>query len=49
VIEHIEGPANPEILLDILHRCTKPTRCGKKNIEAVTLRGCDEFFEAIVH
>jgi hypothetical protein len=33
----------------ILHRRTKPARCGKKNIEAVTLRRCDEFLEAIVH
>jgi hypothetical protein len=35
VIENIERPANPEILLDILHRCTKSARCGEKNIEAV--------------
>jgi hypothetical protein len=32
-----------------LHRRAKSARCGKKNIEAVTLRRCDEFFEPIVH
>src|SRR5580704_9164559 len=47
-IQHIQSPADPEILFDVLHVSAKPLRCGQKRVDAILLGCREKLFESFV-